>query len=743
MSLEILAPAGNPDSFFAAVNAGANAIYLGLKEFSARKSAENFSVENLGFYLRFAHFFGIKVYVAVNTLVKDDELDDFLNVITRAYALGADAFIVQDIFLGKKIKEKIPGICLHLSTQAGTCNELGAALAAKCSFSRVILARETAFEDIEKIAKIIETEVFVHGAMCTCFSGHCYMSSFAGGFSGNRGFCKQPCRKKYTAKGEGFDSFTGYALSLSDLCLADHIKRYAEIGVTSFKIEGRMRSPEYVYSAVSVYKEAMFSGGYSAENFKRLKRSFNRGDFTSAYFKPFTRDIISSKIQGNIGDFIGNACEVGNESFLVESQETFSDKDGFKVLRNGLEVGGAAFIRREKRYLRFSSSAPVKVGDEIRITRDSAFAEWVSKLKRKEKVSVKLLFEEDKAARATLSCGNYSLEVVSDDIFPTAIKRGLTETDVMECFSKVDDHPFEPSVEVEIRGNIFAAKSVLNAFRRKCYGEFFLGATEIKTVGISEKITFERIVTSNVKDSKIAVISSDFAFDLSRVDIVVFKPFDYSSKDEFDGFFRSTDGKEMYLYVPPFSSGKDLEIIEKAAVPFDGIYAEGYFGAILAKSLGKKLFCGTGFNIFNGATLSEVSSFADEYCYSKELSSAEIRKTGGNGFTLSLGCVQVMDLIYCPFSFDCANCGRGNVFTLTDEAGRKFTVRRYRLSSCRFEVYNPYGLIAARQPEGNKLYDFTLYSAFGADALMKAESTAEYKNVITEYTSGNTVRGIE
>ena len=743
MPLEILSPAGNAESFYAAVNAGANAIYLGLKEFSARKNADNFSVENLGFYLNYAHFFGIKVYVAVNTLIKDRELREFLSVVSKTYALGADAFIIQDIFLGKKIKEKIPDICLHLSTQAGTCNEFGAKLAAKCGFSRVILARETAFEDIEKIAKIIETEVFVHGAMCTCFSGHCYMSSFAGGFSGNRGLCKQPCRKKYTVEGEGFKSFTGYALSLSDLCLADHIKRYADIGVTSFKIEGRMRSPEYVYSAVSVYKEALLSSGYSEENFRHLKRSFNRGDFTTAYHRPFTRDIISSKIQGNIGDFIGNVYAVKRDGFLVDTPEAFLEKDGFKIIRNGFEVGGAAYANREKSFARFTSSAPVKIGDEIRITRDSAFAEQVLKLRRKVKVGVKLLFEEGKTAKATLSCVNYSAEVVSDDVFPSAEKRGLTENEAIECFLKVDDYPFEPIVDVELRGNIFAAKSVLNAFRRKCYAEFFDNSTKRKNCETPDGIASECVIMSNVKTNKIAVISSDFAFNLSRVDTVIFKPFDFTSEAEFDRFFTLTEGKEKYLYVPPFASGKDIEIIKNAAEKFDGIYAEGYFGAELSEALGKKLFAGTGFNLFNSVSISEVSSLADKYCYSKELSAAEIRQTGGNGFTLSLGCVQVMDLIYCPFSFDCKNCKRGSVFTLTDEAGRKFTVRRYNLSACRFEVYNPYGLVASVPTEGNKLYDLTLYSAADADALLNAESVAEYKNIIADHTSGNSVRGIE
>ena len=191
---EILAPAGGENSAFAAINAGADAIYLGLDKFSARSSAENFNRENFIKICKYARAFGVKVYVALNTVVKDRELTGFFNSVEEAWNNGADALILQDLFLGKFLKQRFPQLKLHLSTQAGTCNSLGAQLAKESGFDRVILARETKLSDIAEIAKIIETEVFVQGALCTCFSGQCYMSSFAGGNSGNRGKCKQPCK---------------------------------------------------------------------------------------------------------------------------------------------------------------------------------------------------------------------------------------------------------------------------------------------------------------------------------------------------------------------------------------------------------------------------------------------------------------------------------------------------------------------------------------------------------------------
>ena len=276
---EILAPAGDKNSAFAAINAGADAIYLGLKQFSARSSAENFGVEEFAEVVKTAHLFGVKVYVAMNTLVKNTELEAFLRSAAEAWNNGADALIVSDIFVGKFLKQSFPQICLHLSTQAGVCNAYGARLAKEYGFDRVILARETAIEDIREIAQIIETEVFVQGALCTCFSGQCYFSSFAGGNSGNRGKCKQPCRKRYSIDRDGFDEYA-YRLSLSDLSVGANISKLIDAGVCSFKIEGRMRRPEYVSAAVGYYKNIL-SGKSDARDLSALKRVYNRGNYTS------------------------------------------------------------------------------------------------------------------------------------------------------------------------------------------------------------------------------------------------------------------------------------------------------------------------------------------------------------------------------------------------------------------------------------------------------------------------------
>ena len=194
--------------------------------------------------------------LAMNTLVKDSELNGFLSDLLSAWNGGADAIIISDALLGAFIKRNYPEIVLHLSTQAGVCNAYGAKFAKKLGFSRVILSRETSINDIKEIASIIETEVFVQGALCTCFSGQCYLSSFAGGNSGNRGKCKQPCRKRYSIDRDGFQE-NAYRLSPSDLCVGEDLKKLRNAGVFSFKIEGRMRRAEYVSAAVKYYRNIL------------------------------------------------------------------------------------------------------------------------------------------------------------------------------------------------------------------------------------------------------------------------------------------------------------------------------------------------------------------------------------------------------------------------------------------------------------------------------------------------------
>ncbi len=280
---ELLCPAGSPAAFDAAIDAGADAIYIGGSAFNARINAKNFTPEEMRDAICRAHTYGVKVYIAANTLVYDREMTAFLRSAEEAYLAGADAFIVADLGAAMQLKKYIPEVELHASTQLSG-HSLGAALELqKLGFSRMVLARELSREDIAHFTKNspIEAEVFVHGALCVCHSGQCLFSSLVGGRSGNRGECAQPCRLPYKTEKQN-----AYPLSLKDLSLAAHVKELSDMGVASFKIEGRMKSPEYVRETAAIWRR-LIDEDRSADKheLEELARIFSRGGYTDGYYE--------------------------------------------------------------------------------------------------------------------------------------------------------------------------------------------------------------------------------------------------------------------------------------------------------------------------------------------------------------------------------------------------------------------------------------------------------------------------
>ncbi len=288
---ELLCPAGSPLAFAAAIEGGADAIYVGGTAFNARINARNFTKEELTEAIKLAHAYGVKVYVAANTLIYDNEKNDFLMAAEEAYLCGADALIVADLGMAEQIRRKIP-IELHGSTQMSGHSTAAAELLANRGFSRMVCARELCRDDLRTLvtASPIETEVFVHGALCVCASGQCLFSSLVGGRSGNRGECAQPCRLPFKNKGGN-----EYPLSLKDLSLASHVRELCDMGIASFKIEGRMKTPEYVRDVAATWRRLIDEGrNATAEELCELAEVFSRGGFTDGYY---TRKI-SSKMLG-------------------------------------------------------------------------------------------------------------------------------------------------------------------------------------------------------------------------------------------------------------------------------------------------------------------------------------------------------------------------------------------------------------------------------------------------------------
>ena len=280
--LELLAPAGSMDALRAAVQSGANAVYLGSGPFNARQNAKNFSLDELPDAVRYCHVRGVQVHLTLNTLVTDRELEQAAQTITAAVKAGVDAFIVQDLGLVTLLRQMAPEVPIHASTQMSIHSLDGVLRAAAMGMSRVVLARELSREDIAYICRNspIEIEVFVHGALCMCYSGQCYFSAVVGTRSGNRGQCAQPCRLAY-----GYGRYEDkYPLSLKDNCLIPWMEELQRLGVASVKIEGRMKRPEYVAVATRLYRAAIDGETVSAADMRDLRDVFSRQGFTQGYY---------------------------------------------------------------------------------------------------------------------------------------------------------------------------------------------------------------------------------------------------------------------------------------------------------------------------------------------------------------------------------------------------------------------------------------------------------------------------
>lgn len=350
--IELLAPAGSMESLVAAINRGADAIYLGGNKFSARAYASNFDNEMMMKAVDYAHSYGARVYVTINTLLKENEIKEALKYAGYLYDIGVDALIIQDTGLINLIQKTYTDFELHASTQMTVHNGEGAMYFTERGLSRIVLSRELSLNEIKYISKDlgIETEIFVHGALCVCYSGQCLMSSMIGGRSGNRGRCAQPCRMEYTIKGENTAPKKAYLLSPKDMCLIDDVEELIKSGTSSLKVEGRMKRPEYVSGVVDTYRRAI-DKVIDKQKFDlkkgrtQLAQLFNREGFSKAYlYKNTGKDMMSYNFPKNTGIPIGKA--VDKNEIILDGNISLGDgiryrDEGFvlgKILLNGKEV---------------------------------------------------------------------------------------------------------------------------------------------------------------------------------------------------------------------------------------------------------------------------------------------------------------------------------------------------------------------------------------------------------------------
>lgn len=372
--MELLAPAGNLECALAAFDEGADAVYAGLKKFNARERTENFSADEMSRLIAYAHKHGRRVYVTFNTLIKENELDDAAAELARLESLRPDALIVQDIGVVRLARRYFPRLTLHGSTQMSLHNSAGLEIAKELGLSRVILERQTTLSELEAMMKShppVEVEIFIHGALCCCISGTCLLSSWLGGWSGNRGKCKQPCRRRHRSS-EG----NGFFLSAQDLETLEILPRLLKTGVASFKIEGRLRRSDYVSHVVAAYRMAMDAAMHSEEDFRavlpaaraRLARTLGRKWSLGYYTQQSAGNLIKHDSPGVSGLLCGKVTRTAPGGFTVSAGHSFYEGDMIRVQPASGDEGPSFRITKMTVHGRTVSKA--MRGDEVFICSD-------------------------------------------------------------------------------------------------------------------------------------------------------------------------------------------------------------------------------------------------------------------------------------------------------------------------------------------------------------------------------------
>ena len=476
--MKIVAPAGNLERFYSAVNAGADEIYMGIKGFGARRNAENFTLEEYKEAIDYAHKRGSRIFLTLNTLMKNVEIDFLYTNLKALYEYGLDAIIVQDLGYFRFIKENFPDIDIHGSTQMTVANHFEAEYLRKLGFKRVVLPREMTFEEIKKIREntSIELEVFVSGALCISYSGNCYMSSFIGGRSGNRGMCAQPCRKLYTK-----DSKCNFLLSPKDQLMGkEEIQKLKSIGINSIKIEGRMKEKTYVNEAVTYFKDMIAD----IDRDEKLSNVFNRG-YSKGYFYSDTKssDIMNRNYSATMGKNIGI---ISGKELVLEDGIILGD--GITYLSRDYEVLGGEYINRIEKKNQREKFKEANVGDKIILRNAPKGAKYVFKNFDKEvideitqrlkqenkKQEVELIFEGKLGEKPVLKgkiTNNYGKEIVEtiagENIIEQASKKSAEAKSIEEKLCETGDTPFVVTdCKVYIDNNIFMPVSVLKELRR-------------------------------------------------------------------------------------------------------------------------------------------------------------------------------------------------------------------------------------------------------------------------------------
>lgn len=663
--MKLLSPVGNFESLKSAILGGADEVYLGINDFNARNNIDGFTIDDLKQAVDYSHLFGVKVLLAVNILFSDEELALAVDIVIKAYNVGVDAFIVQDLGFAHILSSYYPEIELHASTQMGIHNLEGVKEIEKFGFKRVVLSRETPLSEIKRIRdnSDIEIEYFVHGALCVSFSGNCYLSSYLNDASGNRGRCKQLCRLPYKLLKDGKQVKEGYLLSAKDFDISNRLFDLKQAGVDVLKIEGRARRPYYVYTVTNEYRKLL--GGTTADADK-LKLAFNRG-FTEGYFNG--NGNIISDVQNHVGIEIGKVLSVNNgkkfNEIILSSKRELNKKSTFKFFKNGKEITTLTaydLICVGNGKYKITTTQKIEVGYTVNLISD--FNEESAILsgnpKRKLKLKISLIPNQKISAEIIL---NDKTEIVYGDILQIAKNQPLMEAEIIANFSKSET--FDCDVVVDMQGDVFIAKKQLNEFRRNVLEVAFNLLTSVDRVPLVKKEIIEN--KTYVPFVDFAIVTSVNESLVARN--IIYTPDTYHVEDVKRLLERCrSEGRELYLDTPNFALKEDVailkRIIEQTGVK---VVANNYY----ALSLGADVI-GAGLNVYNTVSAS---------VYNKPIMTAEKDMAGRVRF-------PYMTLRFCPIKShvggNCKNCQYSSGFELQMESGKRLKIKRKKLSDCTF-----------------------------------------------------------
>ena len=500
---ELLVPAGDMQSLYQAIHNGADAIYLGCKKFGARKFAKNFDNNEIIEAIKYAHLYGVKIYVTMNTLVKDNEVNDFLAQVEFLYKNNVDAIIVQDFGMICLIREVYPNLEIHASTQANTSSKETAELFYNLGVKRVVFSREMTLEEIETIDVPIEKEVFIHGALCISYSGCCLMSSMLGTRSGNRGECAGSCRLPYSLEKNNENvSPKKYLLSTKELNTAKNIDDLLKSSITSFKIEGRMKSPEYVGFITKYYRSLLDNKNIDLEEeTDKLKTIFNREFTTGNLFNTPSSELMNNKNPNHIGLEIGQVIKVTPKKIKIKLNKPLNQQDGIRFLNSGKGFI-VNFLYDEDNKLTNTADNICYVDNKINLTtndtvcktQDYKFITSLQKLPEKKipiEYKVKSIINEPLEITIT---DKKNTITVTGNIVEQSINSPITEDRIKEQLGKLGNTPFElNSFEIKKDNNIFISVKELNDLKRNLIEQLSNIRQSNKKEFIKRKVTFNSI----------------------------------------------------------------------------------------------------------------------------------------------------------------------------------------------------------------------------------------------------------